>query len=80
MKELFDESGFAELAVRCPACGWEGAGSDTVIIDLYGLSARKEVHCPACDRFLGGLQGKPPKNRNTGDADTTDDQLSSQMG
>jgi hypothetical protein len=74
MKEVYSENGFDELAVTCSNCGWKGLGSETNIIDLYGLSKLKEVHCPSCDNYLTGLQ----RERTHGNRDG--DELSNQLG
>ena len=56
MQKVYNERGFDEEVIRCGRCGWEGSGYDANIIDLYGLSRVKEVHCPKCDSYLGGIQ------------------------
>lgn len=56
MQRVYNERGFDEEDIRCGRCGWEGSGYDANIIDLYGLSRVKEVHCPKCDSYLGGVQ------------------------
>ena len=56
MQKVYNERGFDEEVISCGRCGWEGSGYDANIIDLYGLSRVKEVHCPKCDSYLGGVQ------------------------
>lgn len=56
MQKVFNERGFDEEVISCGRCGWEGSGYDANIIDLYGLSRVKEVHCPKCDSYIGGIQ------------------------
>lgn len=56
MQKVFNERGFDEEVISCARCGWEGSGYDANIIDLYGLSRVKEVHCPKCDSYIGGIQ------------------------
>lgn len=53
MREVFDDVSFDNEDMSCPGCGWNGKGTDTHIIDFYGVSANKEVHCPNCDSYLG---------------------------
>jgi hypothetical protein len=74
MKEVFSARDFDELTITCPNCGWYGLGADTNIIDLYGLTKLKEVHCPACDNYIAGLE----RERAPGDPDG--DELSNQLG
>ena len=54
MQKVYNERGFDEEVIRCGRCGWEGSGYDANIIDLYGLSRVKEVHCG----IQTGLKGK----------------------
>jgi hypothetical protein len=65
---------FDELTITCPNCGWNGLGADTNIIDLYGLTKLKEVHCPACDNYIAGLE------RERAPGDPEGDELSNQLG
>lgn len=58
MKEVYDDIRFDERELKCPNCGWEGKGSEAIIIDLYGLAKVKEVHCPSCDTYIAGLRSK----------------------
>ncbi len=61
MQKVYNERGFDDEIIRCGRCGWEGSGYDVNIIDLYGLSKVKEVHCPSCDSYLGGVQNADNK-------------------
>jgi hypothetical protein len=74
MKEVFPERDFDEMEVICPNCGWSGVGSDTIIIDLYGLSKIREVHCPSCDTYIAGLFRENTRSNPEGD------ELSNQFG
>jgi hypothetical protein len=56
MQKVYNERGFDEEVINCGRCGWEGNGYDVNIVDLYGLSRIKEIHCPNCDSYLGGVQ------------------------
>lgn len=62
MLKEYSENKFDEQTVSCDNCHWKGKGSDTVIIDFYGLSDECEIHCPQCDERIGILkkqQGPP---------------------
>lgn len=74
MKEVFPANGFDKAQLICHNCGWKGIGSETNIIDLYGLTKLKEVHCPSCDSYIAGLESQ----RTTGNPDG--DELSNQIG
>lgn len=56
MQRLYNEREFLDEVIHCSKCGWEGSGYDVNIIDFYGLAKVKEVHCPRCDSFLGGIE------------------------
>lgn len=73
MKEVFPEHGFDGVTVTCPNCGWKGKGSETNIIDLYGLSKLKEAHCPSCDTHIASLSREHSQSNPDGD------ELSNQM-
>lgn len=74
MKDVFPAYGFDKAQLTCPNCGWNGIGSETNIIDLYGLTKLKEVHCPSCDTYIAGLESQ----RTFGNPDG--DELSNQIG
>lgn len=74
MSVTFDGKNFREQTITCPNCGWSGKGADVHIIDLYGLSKMKEVHCPDCDYSLGSL------NEDSGPPGESPDPLSYQIG
>lgn len=57
MATEFLQTGFDEQPLRCGNCGWRGAGADAVLIDFYGVTKNKEVHCPQCDERLGIVKG-----------------------
>ena len=61
MQKVYNERGFDDEIISCSRCGWEGSGYDANIIDLYGLTKVKEVHCPNCDSYLGGVQNAESK-------------------
>ena len=61
MQKVYNERGFDDEIIKCGRCGWEGSGYDVNIIDLYGLSKVKEIHCPSCDSYLGGVQNADNK-------------------
>ncbi|HUC82427.1 MAG TPA: hypothetical protein VMR70_16090 [Flavisolibacter sp.] len=62
MATEFQQTGFNEQPLQCGKCGWQGTGHDAVVIDFYGVSKNKEVHCPDCDERLGLVRngGGPP--------------------
>ncbi len=74
MQEVFPEKDFDNAPIMCPNCGWKGLGSETNIIDLYGITKLKEVHCPSCDTYIAGLL------RDSAPADPEGDELSNQFG
>jgi hypothetical protein len=51
----FDPIGFDQQKITCSNCGWNGIGSQAIIIDLYGIGDTKQVNCPKCDNNLGSL-------------------------
>lgn len=71
---IFDENEFSTQMLTCSNCGWTGPGSETKVIDLYGLSKAKEVNCPVCDNFLGSL------SKSDGPSGGEPDELSNQIG
>ena len=58
MKEVYYDTEFDEQSLECPTCSWKGKGYDTNVIDLYGVSDVKEIHCPNCDQYLGGIKSR----------------------
>ena len=78
MQRLYNEREFLDEVIRCSKCGWEGSGYDVNIIDFYGLAKVKEVHCPSCDTFLGGIEKAANKRR--GERYPGTDPLSNQFG
>lgn len=48
----YNENDFEEQHFFCPNCQWKGEGYDVVIIDFFGVSKSKEVHCPNCDTTI----------------------------
>ncbi|MCU7548214.1 hypothetical protein OCK74_03770 [Chitinophagaceae bacterium LB-8] len=74
MKEFFSAKDFDETIITCPHCNWKGLGSETNIIDLYGISKLREVHCPNCDNFIAGLERESDHGNPEGD------ELSNQLG
>jgi len=81
MQKVYNERGFDEEVISCGRCGWEGSGYDANIIDLYGLSRVKEVHCPKCDSYLGGVQNADYRITDRNDRrDISNDALGNQFG
>ncbi len=63
------QSSFDDQQLSCPKCQWKGTGADAVIIDFYGITKTKEVHCPDCDEKIGILvrdEDPPPGESATG--------------
>ena len=58
MDKIYIDTEFHEQVVECPSCDWKGRGSDTVIIDLYGISDVKEIYCPECDSYIAGVRSR----------------------
>lgn len=58
MQEMYYEAEFDEQSLECPKCNWKGKGSDANVIDLYGVAEVKEIHCPECDTYLGGVKSR----------------------
>lgn len=55
MLPQFTEDSLAKQSLTCPNCNWTGPGDDAVVIDFYGVTKTKEVHCPNCDEKLAIL-------------------------
>jgi hypothetical protein len=55
---IYDPINFDEQKITCSNCGWTGAGSEAIIIDLYGIGDAQQVKCLACDNNLGSLPGR----------------------
>jgi uncharacterized Zn-finger protein len=68
MIPTYKEGDFDEQSLSCPNCNWTGKGHQAVIIDFYGVTDNKEVHCPKCDENIGILQtnsdGPPGESAN----------------
>lgn len=52
MLQQYYERDFFKQPVSCPNCQWKGEGSDAIVIDFYGVTNNKEVHCPECDEKI----------------------------
>jgi len=71
---IYDLKEFYTQSIICPNCGWQGVGSDAIIIDMYGIGDVRQVNCPNCDNFLGGLPREEERKPET------PDELSDQIG
>jgi hypothetical protein len=62
MVPVYSDAEFDEQTISCPECGWTGKGHQSNIVDLYGVAAQKEVHCPDCDQVIASLKKRddPP--------------------
>lgn len=56
MKKLLDPYTYQEQELSCDACGWKGVGADAILIDYYGVSDIKELHCPNCDTVIATIK------------------------
>lgn len=74
-KRVFDPSAFYDQKLTCSQCKWEGNGDEAIVIDLYNITAGKEVRCPDCDALLGILP-----TVKTNDIGDSGDQLGFQIG
>ena len=63
MIPVYNEHEFDAQTLACANCGWSGKGQDALVIDFYGITESKEVHCPECDEKIALLRkegGGPP--------------------
>ena len=51
----YNNANFEEQDLRCSNCNWQGKGYDAVVIDFFGVTKSKEVHCPECDETIGTI-------------------------
>jgi uncharacterized Zn-finger protein len=56
MLPVYQENEFYEKDLSCSKCGWKGLGYDAIILDLFGVTDNKEVHCPECDKKIALLK------------------------
>lgn len=54
----YHDNNFSEQPLKCSHCGWTGKGHEAVIIDFFGVTKSKEVHCPNCDKTIGTLRSE----------------------
>ena len=72
--EVYTPQQLNYTSLICTQCNWSGTGDKAVIIDFYGLSDIKEVHCPECDTQIAALKNE---DENRGESA---DQVSFQIG
>jgi hypothetical protein len=48
--------------IACVYCHWQGKASDLRKGDYFVLTNITELHCPACDKYLGFMQHDSPQN------------------
>jgi hypothetical protein len=62
MEAEYHQKNFDEQVLSCNNCHWKGKGSETILIDFYGITKTNEIHCPRCDEKLGILikEDEPP--------------------
>jgi DNA-directed RNA polymerase subunit RPC12/RpoP len=58
MKKVFDEMDYESQPLACENCGWKNTAGDANLIDFYGISSVKELHCPQCDNTIGIIKSK----------------------
>ncbi len=73
MKKVYDDNEFGEAQLRCSRCGWQGSGSETNIVDFYGVTEVQEAHCPNCDEVVANV--KRADNAEGGSGDQTSFQI-----
>jgi hypothetical protein len=56
MQREFVQGSFSEQPLQCSNCNWQGTGAEAIVIDFYGVTKNREVHCPQCDEPLGLLR------------------------
>ena len=49
---VYPPNEFDDQPLHCSRCGWKGEGSETNLIDFYGVTDYQEAHCPNCDTPL----------------------------
>ncbi len=54
--EVFTSQQLNYISLKCSRCNWSDTGDKAIVIDFYGLSEVKEVHCPQCDAQLAALR------------------------
>lgn len=59
MDKILDPEDYIDEDLVCEKCGWAGKASDANLIDFYGVSKIKELHCPNCDTIVATI--KSPK-------------------
>lgn len=59
----YDDKTFEEQDLQCTKCNWKGKGYDANVIDFFGVSKSKEVHCPNCDTTIGTVVRNDRGNR-----------------
>ena len=52
MRKVFSEMDYESQPVVCENCGWKDQAGNANLIDFYGVSATKEIHCPQCDNTI----------------------------
>jgi hypothetical protein len=56
MAKILDPENYIDEDLVCEKCGWTGKASESNLIDFYGVSDVKELHCPNCDNVVATLQ------------------------
>ncbi|MBA2328734.1 MAG: hypothetical protein H0V91_03845 [Flavisolibacter sp.] len=54
--EVFTSQQLNYISLISSRCGWSDTVDKAIVIDFYGLSEVKEVHCPQCDAQLAALR------------------------
>jgi uncharacterized Zn-finger protein len=68
MIPTYRDADFDDQTLTCPKCNWQGQGHRAVVIDFYGVTDNKEVHCPQCDETIATVKtdadGPPGESAN----------------
>ena len=48
----YRDSNYEDKVLQCSNCSWKGKAADAILIDFFGVSKNKELHCPNCDTTI----------------------------
>lgn len=68
MQKEYNANELDTLTLQCDKCGWEGKASEANLIDFYGVTADKELHCPTCDHTLATVKTDDKAVGDSGDS------------
>jgi len=55
MRRVYGDEDHTENTLSCDACGWRGTIDRANVLDFYGVSKIKEIHCPSCEALIGSI-------------------------